>query len=57
LLLTLLGLGMLQFAPVSALVLLRAAAWSSLPPLAVAAAVWLLSLSFVPLLLSAKIGR
>ncbi len=44
LLLTLLGLGLLQFVPISALVLLRAAAWSSLVPVAVAIGVWLLSL-------------
>ncbi len=43
-LLTLLGLGMLQFVPISALVLLRAAAWSSLVPVGVAGIVWLLSL-------------
>jgi len=44
-LLTLLGLGMLQFAPVSALVLLRAAAWSSLVPVVVAAGVWIAGFS------------
>lgn len=44
-LLTLLGLGMLQFAPVSALALLRAAAWSSLVPVVVATGVWIASLS------------
>jgi len=43
-LLALLGLGMLQFVPISALLLLRAAAWSSLVPVGVAALVWLLSL-------------
>ena len=43
-LLTLLWLGMLQFAPVSALVLLRAAAWSSLAPVGVAAVVLALGL-------------
>lgn len=43
-LLTLLGLGMLQFVPVSALLLLRAAAWSSTVPVGVAGIVWLLSL-------------
>ncbi len=43
-LLALLGLGMLQFVPVSALTLLRIAAWSSLAPVSVAAGVWLLSL-------------
>lgn len=43
-LLTLLGLGMLQFVPVSALLLLRAAGWSSLVPVGVAGIVWLLSL-------------
>ncbi|MBI3958179.1 MAG: hypothetical protein HY328_05160 [Chloroflexi bacterium] len=42
-LLTLLGLGMLQFVSISALVLLRAAAWSSLIPAAVAVGVWLAS--------------
>lgn len=40
-LLTLLGLGMLQFVPISALLLLRAATWSSFVPVAVAGLLWL----------------
>lgn len=43
-LLLLLGLGLLQFVPVSALLLLRAAAWSSLVPVGVATAIWLVAL-------------
>ena len=43
-LLLLLVLGMLQFVPVSALLLLRAATWSSFVPVGVAGIVWLLSL-------------
>jgi hypothetical protein len=38
---TLLGLGMLQFVPISALLLLRAATWSSFVPVAVAGLLWL----------------
>ena len=43
-LLLLLWLGLLQFVPVSALLLLRAATWSSFVPVGVAGLVWLLSL-------------
>jgi len=47
-LLTLLGLGMLQFVPISALLLLRAAAWSSAVSVGVVGLVWLLSLRPTP---------